>query len=469
MWHLWCQHRRRVSAAEHVGVPLRARRRRTGWEPLRYLPSVENMTTETAPARRALLSRLGAETAYVLLGLPLAVVSFTAVTAGLSGGISTLVVVVGFPVLAATLIVMRFFADIERLRIRAILQRPLVRPAYRAGRSGSPLWKRVLTPLTQSQFWLDAAHGIVNFPVAIATFTVVVTWWAAAIGGTLTIAWDWSIPRGPDNRSLAQLIGLGDSALARIGLQTAIGLFCLVTLPVVVRGCALLSASFSRLLLTGVAEMRQTITTLTEQKAAAASAEATALRRLERDIHDGPQQRLIRLAMDLSRARMHLHGDPNAMRAALDDAVLQTHETLDELRALSRGIAPPVLTDRGLPSALGALAIRCTVPVELTVDPDLGSPGGRLDPAVETAAYFAVAEALTNVAKHSGAANCWVTVANGANRVGVEIVDDGQGGAHLAKGHGLYGLDERVRAVGGTLSVASPHGGPTTIGVEMPC
>ncbi len=238
-----------------------------------------------------------------------------------------------------------------------MLRRPLIRPTYRAAEPGAGVWKRIVTPLTQSQFWLDLTYGILHFPIAVATFSVVVSWWASAIGGTLTIAWDWSIPRGPDNTSLAQLIGLGDSAFARIGFQTAIGLVCLVSLPLVVRGCALISAGFSRLLLTGVAEMRQTITVLTEQKAAAASAEATALRRLERDIHDGPQQRLIRLAMDLSRARQHVDGDPDVLRAALDEAVTQTQETLDELRALSRGIAPPVLTDRGLPSALAALAV----------------------------------------------------------------------------------------------------------------
>ncbi len=105
----------------------------------------------------------------------------------------------------------------------------------------------MVTPLAQTQCWLDIAHGILLFPIAVFTFCVVVTWWAAAIGGTLTVAWDWSIPRGPDNKSLAQLLGLGDSAFARIAFQTAIGLFFLVTLPVVVRGCALLrpaSAAF---------------------------------------------------------------------------------------------------------------------------------------------------------------------------------------------------------------------------------
>ncbi|WP_083406370.1 sensor histidine kinase [Mycolicibacterium rutilum] len=422
-----------------------------------------------AVAQPSLLHRLVSDTGYLLLGLPLATLSFSLVVTGVSAGLGTLVVVIGVPILAGTLLVARFFADIERMRIAPVLRRPVTRPVYRTAGENAGWWKRTILPLGQFQFWLDVLHAVLYFPIAVTTFCIVVSWWAAAIGGTLTIAWDWAIPRGPENRSLAELVGLGDGAVARIGLQTAIGVVCLITLPVVARGCAAFSAYFSRLLLTGVAQMRETITVLTEQKAAAASAEATALRRLERDIHDGPQQRLIRLAMDLSRARRHVDRDPDALRGALDEALNQTQETLDELRALSRGIAPPVLTDRGLPSALAALAVRCTVPVELVVDPDLGSPEGRLDAAVETAVYFAVAEALTNVAKHSDAANCWVTVAHGPGRVRTEIVDDGRGGAHVAKGHGLSGLADRARATGGRLTVSSPPGGPTTIGVEMPC
>lgn len=424
------------------------------------MPSVDTMES---------LKQLGTDTGYTLLGFPLAVISFCVLVTTLSTGLGLLVVVVGVPVLTATLFIARAFADIERLRFPAVLRLPRTRPTFSAPPPGASLWRRIVAPLTQAQFWLDLTHGILHFPIAVATFSIVVSWWAVAIAGTLTVLWDWSIPRGPDNQSLAQLIGLGDGALARIGFQTAVGLLCLITLPFVVRGCALVSAGFSRFLLTGVAEMRQTITVLTEQKAAAVSAEATALRRLERDIHDGPQQRLVRLAMDLSRARQHLDTNPEALRHTLDEALNQTQETLDELRALSRGIAPPVLTDRGLPSALAALAVRCTVPVELAVDPELGMPAGRLDAAAETTVYFAVAEALTNVAKHSGAGYCWITVAHGPGRVGVEVTDDGNGGAHLAKGHGLSGLDDRVRAAGGTLTVTSPTGGPTTIGVTLPC
>jgi signal transduction histidine kinase len=210
--------------------------------------------------------------------------------------------------------------------------------------------------------------------------------------------------------------------------------------------------------------LRRQITGLQEQKQAAASAEATALRRLERDIHDGPQQRLVRLAIDLGRARAQFDTDPDAARTTIDEAVSQTRETLDELRALSRGIAPPILTYRGLPSALAALAGRCPVPVDLAVDRDLG----RLDAGVESTAYFVAAESLTNIAKHSRASTCTLTVVNATGLLGVVIADDGIGGASIAKGHGLSGLTDRVRAAGGTLTVMSPNGGPTEIRAELP-
>lgn len=415
------------------------------------------------------LRQLGVDTGYVLLGFPLALASFCLLVTGMAAGVGTLVIGVGLLVVSATLLVARACADIERYRIAPVLRRPRIRPAYPGAPPGSGFWKRILTPLAQTQSWLDVVHGIVIFPVATATFCVVVSWWAVALAGVTTIAWDWAIPRGPDNQSLAQLIGLGDSTVARVGFQTAVGVLCLVTLPAVVRGCALLAASVSRLLLVGVAEMRRTITVLTEQKQAAASAEATALRRLERDIHDGPQQRLVRLAMDLSRARQQLDRNPESLPVALDEALGLTQETLDELRALSRGIAPPVLVDRGLPGAVAALAVRCSVPTEVDVDPALGAQQDRVGLQAESAAYFVVAEALTNVAKHSGATHCRVAVARAAEALTVDVVDDGVGGARLDKGHGLAGLDDRVRALGGALTVSSPGGGPTAIEVRLPC
>ncbi len=245
-------------------------------------------------------------------------------------------------------------------------------------------------------------------------------------------------------------------------------MFFLLSLPIVVRGVAMLQANFSKVMLTGVAEMRSKITTLEGQRRAAVSAEATALRRLERDIHDGPQQRLVRLAMDLGRLQQQFDHDPEAARRTIDEALTQTRETLDELRSLSRGIAPPILVDRGLPSALAALAGRGVIPIDLAIDPALGTADGRLDPAVESAAYFVVAESLTNVAKHSRAEICRIAVSREGDDLRVEISDDGEGGAHVSKGHGLAGLADRVHAAGGRLTVASPTGGPTLIQATLP-
>ncbi|MEU8125928.1 sensor histidine kinase [Micromonospora sp. NPDC049049] len=433
------------------------------------------MTAVAAASDRPTLApsiprQLFVDSGYVLLGLPLGLTSFIVLVVGLSVGVGLVVTVIGLPILSGTLYAARGLADIERLRMAAVLRQPRIRPNYRLPEAGANAWRRIFVPIRDAQSWLDLAHGILRLIAAVGTFVVTLSWWAAAIAGSLYWAYDWAIPHpsGEGDQDLAQLLGLGDSTTARIGLNTALGVFFLITLPIVVRGCALLQASFAKAMLTGVAEMRDRITVLEEQKRAAVSAEASALRRLERDIHDGPQQRLVRLAMDLSRARMQLASDPDAAGRTIDEAVSQTRDTLAELRALSRGIAPPILVDRGLPSALAAIAARGLIPIELQVDPQLGTPAGRLDPAVENTAYFVVSEALTNVAKHSRATEATVTVTRRGSHLQVWVGDDGQGGAHLAKGHGLAGIADRVRAAGGELMVASPTGGPTEIRAELP-
>ncbi|MFE9653931.1 sensor histidine kinase [Micromonospora sp. NPDC006431] len=423
--------------------------------------------TPTTPAP-GLGRRLLRDSGYVLAGLPLALVGFVLAVVGISLTAGLLVTTLGLPVLAGTLYAARALADLERLRLPAVLRQPRVRPVYLTPVPGAGYWRRLLVPMRDAQSWLDLLHAFVKLLVTLPTFVIVLVWWAVAVGGTLYFTYDWAIPHGPGQQDLSELLGMGVGPVPRIALNTSFGLFCLLTLPLVARGCARLQAGLARSLLTGVAEMRHRITTLEEQKRAAASAEASALRRLERDIHDGPQQRLVRLALDLSRARQQLAVDPEAARRTLDEAVTQTRETLDELRALSRGIAPPILVDRGLPSALAALAARALVPTELLVDDDLGTPGGRLDPAVESTAYFVVAEALTNVAKHSRATACRVEVASRVGRLEIGVADDGVGGAHLAKGHGLSGIADRVRAAGGVLDVSSPAGGPTLVHAELP-
>ncbi len=233
-----------------------------------------------------------------------------------------------------------------------------------------------------------------------------------------------------------------------------------------VRGLVAVRAGLARGLLTNeTAALRARAEQLASGRRAAVRAEAQTLRRVERDIHDGPQQRLVRLNMDLEAVARRLDDDPEQARPLVAEALSQSREALSELRALSRGIAPPILADRGLGPALAAAAARCPVEVSL----DVALPDGRtLAPDVENTAYFVVTEALTNVAKHAHATGCTVTVRADAERVLVQVRDDGRGGAHLGKGHGLAGLADRLAAVEGELDLVSPPGGPTVLTARIP-
>ena len=420
--------------------------------------------TSEVPQRRGLLGQLGIDTIYVLVGFPLGIIAFTVIITGLSLGGGLLVTLLGIPVLVATVFAARALAELERVRIPAVINRPRQGVWYRSRPEGAGFWRSMFGPLGDLQGWLDVAHAIVRFPVSTFTFVVVITWWSMVLGGLTYPIWGRYIPYEPDNQDLPDLLGF-----PRTPFYVVLGLVTAITLPFVVRGCALLEAWLARGLLVEVAALRNQVADLTEGQAAARSqtasavaAEATALRRLERDIHDGPQQRLIRLSVDLGRAKEQLDADPTAARDTVDEALSQAKEALAELRSLSRGIAPPILTDRGLAAAVASLAGRSTVPVELDVLPD------RLSPAAEQAAYFTVAEALTNVAKHSGATRCRVTAQFEGEALAVTVADDGSGGAHVAKGNGLAGLADRLHAVGGQLWISSPDGGPTIVRAELP-
>ncbi|MBO0870128.1 MAG: sensor domain-containing protein, partial [Micromonosporaceae bacterium] len=397
--------------------------------------------------------------------------AFTLVITGVSSFF-----VLGLPVLVGGLLVARAFADLERRRIGPVLRRRIARPTYRRAPVNASWFRRMGNPMFVGQYWLDAVHASVVWLVSTVTFSIAVTWWCSAVFGCLYWTFGWALPDTAPvgivigDRPLPEALGLGGSLGARAFFYAAFGIFFLGTLPLVMRGLAVAQAQCGRALLSGMAEVRQHISGLEEGKAraevqreAAVSAEATALRKLERDIHDGPQQRLVRLAMDLGRAQQQWDTDPEAARRITAEALAQTQETITELRALSRGIAPPILTDRGLPSALAALAARSTVDVELDV-----AEIGRLHPALENTVYFVVAEALANIAKHSCATLCRINVEPLGDRMVVNVTDDGIGGASLAKGHGLAGLADRAQAAGGTLSVTSPLGGPTTITAALP-
>jgi signal transduction histidine kinase len=303
--------------------------------------------------------------------------------------------------------------------------------------------------------------------VRIATFVIGVVWSVAGLGATLYVLWEWSLPRSDDEyKGLYGLLTQSASRLGDITLNTVVGVLMLVTLPWVVRGLVAFRAGLARGLLTNqTAALKARAEQLAAGRRAAVQAEAQTLRRLERDIHDGPQQRLVRLNMDLETVTRRLDDDPDKARSLVDEALTQSREALAELRALSRGIAPPILADRGLGAALAAAAARSPVQVSL----DVALPQGqRLAAAVENTAYFVVTESLTNVAKHSGASLCTVTVSADPERVLVQVCDDGIGGAHLGKGHGLSGLSDRLSAVEGVLDVVSPAGGPTVVTAEIP-
>lgn len=325
--------------------------------------------------------------------------------------------------------------------------------------------------------WLEAGHAVAVLPVVLITSVVTALWWSVGIA-CITFPLRNQLTPGaqrPDILYLGSRIAVS-LWLGSLGLHVAfaitLGLLLLFTLPLVTRVCVTAQAGLGQallwdasVLLGRIRGLEQERDTARAQTVAAVTAEAAALRRLERDIHDGPQQRLVRLALELGRAQRHFDSRPEAAREALADAIAQTQEALDELRALSRGIAPPILTDRGLHAALTALAARSTIPVEL----DAGPLDGRPDAAVETAVYFVIAEALTNVAKHSHARQCVIGLRHGGGTLRAWVRDDGVGGAALDKGHGLRGLDDRLRAAGGRLRVTSPAGGPTTITAELPC
>ena len=211
------------------------------------------------------------------------------------------------------------------------------------------------------------------------------------------------------------------------------------------------------------AELRARIEELQASRARLVEAGDAERRRLERDLHDGAQSRLVALALKLRLARMQIEPGSNAAML-LEESSAELQASLDELRELARGIHPAVLTDRGLAAALRALADRAAVPVEIE-----GVPSEPLPPAVETAVYFVAAEALTNVAQYARAQSATVTLARTAGEVTVEVADDGVGGADAASGSGLRGLSDRLAALGGRLELTSPPGGGTRVRARIPC
>ncbi len=397
------------------------------------------------------------DTVYILSGFILATAWWSLLVTLLALGLGLLVTLVGLPILAATLFIWIWIADTERWRARALLGIVVERPYRTLTADGwlRQLWERLRDPAV----WRDLVYLLfVFFPLAIATFVVAVTAWAVALALVATPAYYGS----------GSGIQFGDGA--RIDVDTLpealatslVGLVLLALLPWVLGLLAAAHASTVRSLLGR--RSSEHVEQLTRQRTEAVDAAVAERRRIERDLHDGAQQRLTALAIDLGRARAKLDSDPEGARALVEQAHEDSKQALAELRNLARGIHPAILTDRGLDAALSALAARSPVPVEISVD-----IGERPSVAVESTAYFVVAEALTNAAKHASATRLRVRVSRKEDVAVVEVEDNGSGGAHIEPGGGLEGLTTRVATIDGTLTVSSPAGGPTIVRGELPC
>ncbi|MFI6699297.1 sensor histidine kinase [Streptomyces sp. NPDC050509] len=384
------------------------------------------------PARFAYDRHTWKEIAYLLSNLPVAVAGFVYATFTVFTGVGLSVTVIGLPWLVAGLTGARLLGRAERARARALLGVRIDEPSPLHGsggrgrsrkgqakkRGGSEgffgwVWAGLKDPVA----WRTVLYGFVRLPWGVVTFSV-----------------------------------------------TLVGFFVLwPVLPHIARGLANADRAMVRGLLSPSDELERRIAELESDRGVVVDTAAADLRRIERDLHDGAQARLVALAMGLGLAKEKLLEDPKAAADMVDEAHGEVKLALQELRDLARGIHPAVLTDRGLDAALSSIASRCTVPVKVTVD-----LGERPAEAIEGIAYFTVSELLQNISKHSAARSAAVDVWRADDRLLIQVRDDGRGGARLDGGTGMSGLAERLGAVDGLFVLDSPEGGPTVVTAELP-
>ncbi|WP_145902993.1 sensor histidine kinase [Kitasatospora viridis] len=415
-----------------------------------------------APARRAYLSVRGGEWAFAVLGLPLALLAGAYAIAVLYAGVLLSLTVLGLPFLVAALLGTRGLGALHRWLTGRLLGETVERPAPLPRPAGVIARGRVV--LIDPVAWRTLLYLLLRLPLGVLGFV-------ATVGLPLGCVWLVGFP-------------LWDRLLesdrwSPLWLDTTavlLGLMLLLAVPSAVRTLSGANRRLARLLLSP-AGAQQRVRELETARATLLAENTDQLRRLERDLHDGTQARLVALAITLSLAEDALapstdpdpdptpNPDLGRMRALVGRARGQIDDTIAELRLLTRGIHPVAL-DGGLGAALPGLTATSPVPVTLQLDlPDLPE---RPDPTIERAVYFCTAELLTNIAKHSGARSAAVTVTTTADRVRLTVRDDGHGGAALGAGTGLTGLAGRLAAVDGTLRIISPPGGPTVITADLP-
>ncbi|OIJ95195.1 sensor histidine kinase [Streptomyces monashensis] len=405
------------------------------------------------------------EFGYVLLSLPISIVLFTWTVTMVSLGAGLLVTFLGVPVLAAALAGCRGFGALERVRARTLLGLEVAAPEpLRVRKPGALAWMGAV--LKSGTSWRSTLYALVQFPWAVFSFVVAVTLWPLGWSLLTYPLWFWVFPAYVGQGGL-QLYGDEHHSVYldnpfEITVTALVGLLVTLSTPWIVRALTTVDGLLVRGLL-GPSPLSARVVELESDRGVVVDTAAADLRRIERDLHDGAQARLVNLAMDLGLAKEKLQEDPRAAAQMVEEAHGEVKTALQELRDLARGIHPAVLTDRGLDAALSSVASRCTVPVRVEVDLP-----GRPAAAIEGIAYFTVSELLQNISKHSRARSASVDVWHAEDRLMLQVIDDGVGGADVSGGSGLAGLAGRLGAVDGVLVVDSPAGGPTRVIAELP-
>jgi signal transduction histidine kinase len=412
----------------------------------------------TRAGATAFARRLGLDTLYLVTGLPMGILTFTVVVTGWSLALGLAITLIGLPVALLTVTLSRALAAVERRRAQLVLGAPL-EARYRSWTRGS-VWARLRAVFADPTTWKDLAWHLLLLPVGIAGFAIAVTTWSTTVGLLLMPAWWWI---GSDGWAVdLGLFSIDGWPEAFAG--TAIGLLSIPLTMALVRGSGAAAGALAQVVLgPGTRALEERVETLTATRAGAVDAATLELARLERDLHDGAQARIVAVAMDLGMAEQQARSDPQAAEELVRRARENAGQALVELRELARGMRPALIAERGLGEAVRALVARSPLPATAEVKLE-----GALPAAVETAAYYVVAEALTNAAKHASATSVAVRLWRTGDLLVVEVSDDGVGGADPSGG-GLTGLRGRVAALDGALRVASPAGGPTLVRAELPC
>ncbi|MET8713994.1 sensor domain-containing protein [Streptomyces sp. NPDC004735] len=395
---------------------------------------------------------------YLLSSVPAGLLVLVSVLLlGVVGGVLSLVLV-GLPLLLVLALLGIPVAAVERRRLRLIDPVPLGDPHRPPPRAGLASW--LGTRLRERATWRESGYALLFALVLWPLEGLLVGGVLAVCGGLLSTPVVMAAVTGGEEVRVLKLPLAHSFPQAFVVALLGLALLPLFAYPL--GWAAVARAALTRALLTpGADGLDARIEELGRSRMRLVDTFEAERRRIERDLHDGAQQRLVALSMTLGLAR--LESPPEPLGGLLATAHEEAGKALVEIRELIRGIHPQVLTDRGLTAAVEDVADRSAVPVEV----DLDLPG-RLPRPVETAVYFALCEALANVAKHSGASRAWVTGRDDGERLTVEVGDDGAGGASTAGGTGLQGVADRLSVLDGRLLLSSPAGGPTVLRLDVP-